>query len=142
VEGSFSDAGDIFICSECQADAKKLLENQDSIWPEIVDTGESTEGTEKSPDSSPSVYCANPGLATLNLPADTHRAIIPSRNAHARAAPPAFCVGASPDNTPGEQVHLGGGSVGVEIGQDDGQRSPIGRGHLVRKLRRVLDVSG
>ena len=26
--------------------------------------------------------------------------------------------------------------------EDDAQRSPIGRGHLVRKLRRVLDVSG
>lgn len=51
VEGSFSDAGDIFICSECQANAKKLLEIQDSIWAEIVDTSESTEGTQKSPDS-------------------------------------------------------------------------------------------
>ena len=51
MEGSFSDAGDIFICSECQANAKKLLEIQDSIWAEIVDTSESTEGTQKSPDS-------------------------------------------------------------------------------------------
>jgi hypothetical protein len=51
VEGSFSDAGDIFICSECQANAKKLFEIQDSIWAEIVDTSESTEGTQKSPDS-------------------------------------------------------------------------------------------
>ncbi len=51
VEGSFSDAGDIFICSECQANAKKLFEIQDSIWAEIVDTGESTERTEQSPDS-------------------------------------------------------------------------------------------
>ena len=50
VEGSFSDAGDIFICSECQANAKKLFEIQDSIWAEIVDTSESTEGTQKSPD--------------------------------------------------------------------------------------------
>ena len=51
VEGSFSDAGDIFICSECQANAKKLFEIQDSIWAEIVDTSGSTEGTQKSPDS-------------------------------------------------------------------------------------------
>jgi hypothetical protein len=51
VEGSFSDAGDIFICSECQANAKKLFEIQDSIWAEIVDTSESTEDTQKSPDS-------------------------------------------------------------------------------------------
>ena len=51
MDGSSSDSGDIFICSECQANAKKLLEIQDRIWAEIVDTGESTEGTEKSPDS-------------------------------------------------------------------------------------------
>lgn len=53
MKGSFSDAGDIFIlvCSECQANAKKLFEIQDSIWAEIVDTGESTERTEQSPDS-------------------------------------------------------------------------------------------
>ncbi len=51
LQGSFSDSGDIFICSERQANAKKLFEIQDSIWAEIVDTSESTEGTEKSPDS-------------------------------------------------------------------------------------------
>jgi hypothetical protein len=51
VEGSFSDAGDIFICSECQANAKNLFEIQDRIWPEIAETSESTDGTEKSPDS-------------------------------------------------------------------------------------------
>jgi hypothetical protein len=51
VEGSFSDAGDIFICSECQANAKKLFEIQDSIWAEIVGRSGSTEGTQKSPDS-------------------------------------------------------------------------------------------
>ena len=51
VHGSFSDSGDIFICSECQANAKKLFEIQDSIWAEIVDTSESAEGAEQSPDS-------------------------------------------------------------------------------------------
>ena len=51
MEGSFSDAGDIFICSERQANAKKLFEIQDSIWAESVDTGESTERSEQSPDS-------------------------------------------------------------------------------------------
>ena len=51
VEGSFSDVGDIFICSECQANAKKLIEIQDSIWAEIVGSGESTEGNQMSPDS-------------------------------------------------------------------------------------------
>ncbi|MGB7880899.1 MAG: hypothetical protein WBL31_19190 [Ilumatobacteraceae bacterium] len=50
VEGSFSDAGDIFICGECQANAKKLFEIQDSIWAEIVDTDESAERTKQSPD--------------------------------------------------------------------------------------------
>lgn len=50
VEGSFSDAGDIFICSECQANAKKLFEIQDSIWAEIVDKDESAERTKRSPD--------------------------------------------------------------------------------------------
>jgi hypothetical protein len=50
VEGSFSNAGDVFICSECQANAKKLIEIQDSIWAEIVDTDESAERTEQSPD--------------------------------------------------------------------------------------------
>ena len=51
VEGSFSDSGDIFICSECQANAKKLLEIQDSIWAELVDTSESAPPVEKSPES-------------------------------------------------------------------------------------------
>jgi hypothetical protein len=51
VEGSFSDAGDIFICSECQANAEKLFEIQDRIWAEIVDADESTKGAPKSPDS-------------------------------------------------------------------------------------------
>ncbi len=51
VQGSFSDAGDIFICSECQANAKKLFEIQDRIWAEIVDTSESTGSTDTSPDS-------------------------------------------------------------------------------------------
>lgn len=50
VEGSFSDAGDIFICNECQANARKLIEIQDSIWPEIVDSDESIERSERSPD--------------------------------------------------------------------------------------------
>jgi hypothetical protein len=51
VEGSFSDSGDIFICSECQANAEKLFEIQDRIWAEIVDADESTKGAPKSPDS-------------------------------------------------------------------------------------------
>jgi len=47
VRGSFSDAGDVFICAECQADAKQFIEIQDSIWAEIAETRESTDGTDK-----------------------------------------------------------------------------------------------
>jgi hypothetical protein len=32
-----------------------------------------------------------------------------------------------PDNSPGEQAHLGGGSARVEIGQDDGQVLGVGK---------------
>jgi hypothetical protein len=45
--GSFSDAGDVFICNECQADAKKLIEIQDSISAEIAEASESSDGTVK-----------------------------------------------------------------------------------------------
>jgi hypothetical protein len=45
--GSFSDAGDVFICAECQADAKQFIEIQDRIWAEIAETGESNDGTDK-----------------------------------------------------------------------------------------------
>ena len=34
VRGSFSEAGDVFICAECQADAKQFIEIQGSIWAE------------------------------------------------------------------------------------------------------------
>ncbi len=45
VHGSFSDAGDVFICNECQADAKKLIEIQDSISAEIAEASGSSDGT-------------------------------------------------------------------------------------------------
>ncbi len=50
VRGSFSDAGDVFICAECQADAKQLFEIQDSIWAETGETSESADGTRKGVD--------------------------------------------------------------------------------------------
>ena len=50
VRGSFSDAGDVFICAKCQADAKRLLEIQDSIWAETAETSESGDGTDKAAD--------------------------------------------------------------------------------------------
>lgn len=50
VRGSFSDAGDVFICAGCQADAKQLIEIQDSIWAEAAETSESGDGTHKAVD--------------------------------------------------------------------------------------------
>ena len=50
MRGSFSDAGDVFICSECQADAKQFIEIQDSIWAETAETSESSDGTDKPAD--------------------------------------------------------------------------------------------
>lgn len=52
MHGSFSDAGDVFICDGCQADAKQLIEIQDSIWSE---TAETSEGTDKPADPQPNV---------------------------------------------------------------------------------------
>ena len=44
--GPHSRAGDVFICVECQADAKQLFEIQDRILAEAGEVGESTEGTD------------------------------------------------------------------------------------------------
>ena len=41
---------DVFICAECQADAKQFLEIQDSIWAETTETSESSDGTDKPSD--------------------------------------------------------------------------------------------
>ena len=43
--GSFNDAGDVFICTECQANAKQLIEIQDSIWAEIAERSPSSDHT-------------------------------------------------------------------------------------------------
>jgi len=34
-QGTFSDAGDVFICVQCQADANDFLRIQDDIWPAL-----------------------------------------------------------------------------------------------------------
>lgn len=47
VRGSFSEAGDAFICAGCQADAKQLIEIQDIIRAEAADPSESGDGTHK-----------------------------------------------------------------------------------------------
>jgi hypothetical protein len=41
--GSFNDAGDVFICTDCQANAKQLIEIQDSIWAEIAEPSDHTD---------------------------------------------------------------------------------------------------
>lgn len=43
--GTWSPARDIFICTSCQADARQLMEIQDSIWPVAGDTGRSSDET-------------------------------------------------------------------------------------------------
>jgi hypothetical protein len=50
VRGSFSDAGDVFICAQCQADAKQLIDIQDSIWAETAETSQTSDGTDKPAD--------------------------------------------------------------------------------------------
>ena len=45
--GSHSHAGDVFICAECQADAKQFIEIQDSIWVDAGEAGESTDENDK-----------------------------------------------------------------------------------------------
>ena len=44
--GSYTSSGDVFICAECQADAKQLFEIQDRIWAEAGEAGESTDGAD------------------------------------------------------------------------------------------------
>lgn len=51
LHGSFSDSGDVFVCTGCQADAKQFIEIQDSLWAEIADTGGSGDAANKPPKS-------------------------------------------------------------------------------------------
>lgn len=48
--GSFNDAGDVFICTECQANAKQFIEVQDSIRAEIPEPSDSSDQTDKPAD--------------------------------------------------------------------------------------------
>lgn len=50
MRGSLNDAGDIFICAQCQTDAKQLIEIQDSTWAEITETSPSSDETDKPAD--------------------------------------------------------------------------------------------
>lgn len=51
--GSYSQRRDIFICTSCQADAKQLMEIQDTIWPMAGDTGPSSDETNHSAPTPP-----------------------------------------------------------------------------------------
>ena len=44
--GSHNHAGDVFVCAECQADAKQFIEVQDSIWVEVGEPA-STDATDQ-----------------------------------------------------------------------------------------------
>lgn len=47
VHGCFSDLGNVFVCTGCEADAEKFIEIQDSLWAEIADTGGSSDALNK-----------------------------------------------------------------------------------------------
>ena len=46
--GARNRAGDIFVCVECQADARQFIEIQDSVWREVGEAGESSDDVDKS----------------------------------------------------------------------------------------------
>ena len=48
--GSYSQTRDVFICTSCQADAKQLIEIQDSIWP---GDGDASRSSDEAGQSSP-----------------------------------------------------------------------------------------
>ena len=43
--GSRNQDGDIFICSQCEADADQLFEIQDGLWPAASTSSEATDET-------------------------------------------------------------------------------------------------
>jgi hypothetical protein len=45
-DDSQHDPADVFICAQCQADAKQLFEIQDRIWPGTSEAGRSSEQTD------------------------------------------------------------------------------------------------
>lgn len=47
IGGIHNQAGDVFICAECQDDAKQLIDIQDSIWVEANKAGDATGDTDK-----------------------------------------------------------------------------------------------
>ncbi len=49
-DGSFSDDGKFFVCSRCQANAKRLIEIQDEIWPSTTETSPSSEAPDNPAD--------------------------------------------------------------------------------------------
>jgi hypothetical protein len=51
IRGDHNQSGDLFICAQCQADAKQFIEIQDSIWSEAGEVGASTNATDNSANS-------------------------------------------------------------------------------------------
>lgn len=45
--GCHNHAGDVFICAECEADAKQFIEIQDDIWVEADEPGATTDETDE-----------------------------------------------------------------------------------------------
>ena len=50
VSGSLSNAGDVFICAECQTDAKQLIEIQDTIWTGTAEMSDPSVATDEPDD--------------------------------------------------------------------------------------------
>ena len=80
--GSFNDAGDVFICTECQANAKQFIEVQDSVWAEIAEPSDSSDQTEVATFRRDSPHAAHPcprvtkeRLTMATIPA-TMRAVV------------------------------------------------------------------
>ena len=48
-QGTFSDAGDVFICVQCQEDANEFFRIQDDLWPTTGEPGRPTDERDGSP---------------------------------------------------------------------------------------------
>ncbi len=47
IRGSHNHAGEVFICAQCQADAKQFIEIQDTLWVESREFAASTDETDE-----------------------------------------------------------------------------------------------
>ena len=68
VRGSHDESGAIFICVQCQADAKQFIEIQDAVWGSADDTDEGAEApSDQGPDSRASTIAGAGRVAGGNL---------------------------------------------------------------------------